>query len=346
LIDENDSNRKSRPHKPALSSFQRGGWEVFRVTNERLQVDVLPSKGADIIGIRWLPGDIELLWTSPWALRDKNAASEAANSVERFLEMYPGGWQTIFPNGGNESLLNGVMQPFHGEACMVTWEVEDPSLTEDPSITMSTQLSLSPFSLRKTVSLGGRDVIVTETITNVSDESQSVMWSHHPAFGTPLISSEATIQCSAKNFVVDDERDEPNGDLLPGAITRWPNAATRHGSNADLSLLPGQDQPSDRFGYLTDFDEAEVVIENAVLGLGVRLRWDLDVFPHAWYWLEAHATQGFPWFGEAFVFAVEPASSYPGQGIENVTEKTGTQLVFGPQETKTQTISLSCFETS
>ncbi|MCA1840296.1 MAG: aldose 1-epimerase [Actinomycetota bacterium] len=326
---------------PALSSLERNGWNVVRLSTSRVRVDVLPGKGADILSIKWLPKQVELLWTSPWGLRDKDAPSVAGSSAERFLELYPGGWQTIFPNGGDECELDGVVQPFHGEACIKPWTVTGTNVTDDQvTIEMSIQLSLSAFSLSKKILVGETTVTVIESVTNLSDGMRKAMWSHHPAFGAPLISGATRVRCGASTFVVDDERDEPNGDLVSGSTSNWPSAPKQDGSSADLSRLPDQSTPLDRFGYLTDIEQGHAEIANPEIGLSVSLHWDASLFPNAWYWLEAHATQGFPWFGKAYVFAIEPASSYPGQGIANVTSKTGTELTFGPYETKTQTIEL------
>ena len=60
--------------------------------------------------------------------------------------------------------------------------------------------------------------------------------------------------------------------------------------------------------------------------------WPTAVFPFAWFWQEMHATPGFPWYRGAYVMAIEPFSSIPGQGLEKVMAKTGTQLELAAGE--------------
>jgi len=49
----------------------------------------------------------------------------------------------------------------------------------------------------------------------------------------------------------------------------------------------------------------------------------VEVFPSAWLWQEVHATSAWPWWGRAYVVAVEPASTFPGQGLANARSKGG-----------------------
>lgn len=320
-----------------LSTLELKGWEVVRLQSPHLEVDVLPGKGGDILAVTWVPTRVNLLWESPWGLRPRGAVSTAKDSVARFLENYPGGWQTIFPNGGDAASVSGIEWGFHGEAALVPWDWTPI----DGGVELSTRLTQSPFELSKKIWVDSNQVRVTETATNVGPDPQQVMWSHHPAFGAPFISGDTTVQCGASTFIADDERDVEAGDLEPGAESDWPKALTREGTSADISRLPDRDTSLDRFGYLTGFDEGWASIESPSTGITARLEWNARIFPHAWYWLEAHATAGFPWFGQAYVFAIEPASSYPGQGVQKVREKTGTLLSFDPGESRSVELSLS-----
>jgi galactose mutarotase-like enzyme len=316
-----------RTRAGGIMTREHRGWEVIRLTSSHLRVDVVPEKGGDILSIRTLEGDIDLLWRSPWGLRPKGETTPSADSSVNFLRHYPGGWQTIFPNGGDATEVDGVEIPFHGEACVAAWEWTPVS--EGPGgieVELKTTLHLTPFEITRRLHLEGPVLHVAETVRNLSPAAREVMWSHHPAFGAPLISGASRVEAAAKWFRADDLRDVPAGDLEPGDESRWPVARTRAGDEADLSTLPSEDERSDRFGYLGGFVEGRASITNPDLGLRALLTWDVGTFPFAWYWLEAHATDGYPWYGRAYVFAIEPASSYPGQGIAQVRSKTGTLL--------------------
>lgn len=305
-----------------------------------LQVDVVPGKGGDILAVRWLPLDLNLMWPSPWGLRPKGEPSTTTDSLIRFLDSYPGGWQTIFPNGGDACVDDGFEYGFHGEACLVPWNVEDFSADgETARLLMSAELPDSRFAMTKEVVVEHHRVTVSETARNLSDKDREVMWSHHPSFGPPFLDEGCIVGSDAKTFIVDDARETPAGDLMPGSEAKWPNAIARTGEPIDVASVPSGS--SDRFGYLTDFDVPRMWVNNPTLGLTAEITWDLSIFPHAWFWLEKNATQGYPWFGKAFVLGLEPASSYPGQGIVNARAKTGTLIGFAANETRSTEVTLS-----
>lgn len=328
-----------------VRTFSYRGWEIVRATTAPLEIDVLPGKGGDILAFRWLPSGVNLLWTSPWGLRERNAASAATDSAGRFLETYPGGWQTIFPNGGEPSIEDGVEWGFHGEACLVPWELDVEEASSSRTILrLRTRLSIAPFAMERILELDSGELLVTETAQNEGPGDVEAMWSHHPAFGAPFLSGACRVECEASQFVADGERDVPAGDLEPGAVSPWPFAQMRDGGAVDLRVLPAADERADRFGYISGFERGFAAITNRDLRLRAEMRWDTSIFPHAWYWLEAHATQGPPWHGRAYVFALEPASSYPGHGAAAVRKAGGTLVRFAGGELKTATLSLRVVE--
>ncbi|HVL33650.1 MAG TPA: DUF4432 family protein, partial [Actinomycetota bacterium] len=188
-------------------------WDVVRLSTDVLEVDVLPGKGGDILQIRF--DGTPLLFESPWGLRARRAAAPEGDSAERWLALYPGGWQTIFPNGGQESGGYG----FHGDASLVAY---DYSLSED-AVHMRARLKSSPFEIVRTVRVRDEEVEVRERITNIGDDLLSAMWSQHPAFGSPLVSDACIVEVAARTFEADDARDMPAGDLRPGARSAWPH---------------------------------------------------------------------------------------------------------------------------
>ncbi len=301
-----------------------------------VEVDVLPGKGGDILSATWQPLDADVLWQSPWGLRQHGAVATGGDSVTALMESYPGGWQTVFPNGGDAVVEHGVEWGMHGEAWLAPWDWT----VGDASVELTTRLVRSPFALRKVVALDGATLTITETATNVGGVPVEAMWSHHPAFGAPLLGAGARLETAARTVIVDDARDMPAGDLLVGGRGSWPHAPSRAGGAVDLRALPGSDDVADRFLYLTDFDRGWAAISNPGLGLRAELEWDLATMPHAWLWLEAHATPTFPWYAAAYVLGIEPASSFPGQGVAAARGAGGPPLLFTPGQSRTATVSL------
>ena len=324
----------------SVSTVTIRGWEVLRLTTPELEVDVLPGKGGDILAVRWRDTATDVLWKTPWGLRHRGAVPTAADSLTTFIENYPGGWQTLFPNGGTAIAEQGTELGFHGEAAVVPWDWQEATVADGVAITLDTCLVRSPFRLRRRIDVVAGLLTVTETFTNESQTVQEAMWSHHPAFGEPFLDGECRLQTGARTFLADGGYDTPHGDLAPGVTSQWPSAKRKDGSTADLSVVPAADAGLDRFGYLMDFIEPWYTITNPRLGLTATVRWDAAAFPYAWFWCEAAGSAGFPWHQRAYVLAVEPAASYPGSGLQVARDTTGTVVSFAPGESRTAVVSL------
>lgn len=309
-----------------LGSEQVAGARALTLRNAYLEVTVLPDKGADIYTIVHRESGMDVLFKSPWGLRSPGPWPRPDGSMGRWLEAYAGGWQLLLPNGGDECTERGAIWGFHGEASLVPWRV----LAHDQSsATLEALLFSAPLHVLRELSLDGPVLRVREVATNLSTEDVEVMWSHHPAFGAPFLDESCVIHASCRTVAVDAVAP---GTLL-GAGTRhpWPAVTTPSGDVVDLSQVPGPSQPRSVLAYLGDFESGYFAITNPRLGLGVGLRWPLEVFPNAWLWEEVHSTRDWPWFGRAYVVAVEPASTIPAHGMANARAKGSRGVRLAPR---------------
>lgn len=315
------------------------GWEVVRLRTAEIEVDVVPGKGGDILAARWRATGLDVLWKTRWGLRHPDALPLGGNDESRLMQAYPGGWQTVFPNGGDAVEEHGVTWATHGEVWSTPfeWEVSAAGVLE-----MSARLVHSPFQITKSIALDGPRVTVREVVTNLGGQPVEVMWSHHPAFGAPFLSTGLEVTTNARTVLVDDIRDNASSELVAGATVAWPHVPARRGGTTDLATVPAADAGVDRMAYLTDFPpQARVRLANPEVGVSVTLDWRAGSFPFAWYWLEAGGTGGFPWYHAAYVLAVEPATSYPAQGLHAAQAKTGTQVRIAPGESRSAALSLT-----
>jgi hypothetical protein len=308
-----------------------GGVRALVLADDRLQVTLLPDRGADIHAVRDLRSGVDVLWKTPWGLRVRGDDDALPGSPEAWLSTYAGGWQVLIPSGGGQSVHRGVHHPYHGEACSRAWSARtETDVDGGDRVQLRIRLSGSPLLLERTVSLvpGGRQVVVEERVTNEGYRPLDYMWVHHPAFGAPLVAPGARIRTSATTLLADATLDGPANPLEPGSSYDWPVVETREGRRLDLSIVPDAAPGRQLLGYLSGFDEGSVSIENDALGLACTLCWQLDVFPYAWLWQELGGTAGRPWFGGAYALAVEPATSYPASGLGGVVEANGTHRVL------------------
>lgn len=295
--------------------------ERLRLLSDELEVVVLPRKGADLYALVDRASGIDVLFKSPWGWRDPDTLPPTGDSQQDWLARYPGGWQQLLPHAGPERRVRGVLRGYHGEAATRPWRVQARTSS---SAVLATRLPDAVLSLTRTLSLEGPALTICDTVRNDTCEPTEVMWVQHPAFGAPFIDGSCRLDFGARTLLSDAEapgtalvRDRAY-DLTPGA-----------GTCADLRAVPGRDSASATFGALTDFCGSWFSIDSPNAGFGIRVEWDPNVFPHAWFWQECHASSGPPWFREAYVVAIEPANVLPGDPSPGCADR-GRAPVLGP----------------
>jgi hypothetical protein len=115
----------------------------------------------------------------------------------------------------------------------------------------------------------------------------------------------------------------------PGAGGTWPHVADVEGGLLDLSAMPSPEAHTAELLYVTDLPEGWCAITNDALEAGFGLCWDAAVFRHLWYWQVAHGGYGYPWYGRTYSMALEPWTSWPGDGLAAAVER-GTSLRLAP----------------
>jgi hypothetical protein len=296
---------------------------ALTLRNDYVEVTVLAGKGADIYSVVDIRTGVDVMFKAPWGARVPGLWPRHTTSMERWVEAYPGGWQLLLPNGGDECVERGATWGYHGEAALLPWDVLHRS---GAAATLETRLFSAPLHVVRDVSLDGPVLRVREVVTNESPDDLEVMWSHHPAFGAPFLERGCVLSTGSRSVLADDRA--PGTLLSAGSKHPWPVAKTGTGEDVDLRQIPGPDEPRAVLAYLLDFESGYFAITNPRLHLGIGVRWPLEVFDKAWLWEEVHSGAGWPWFRRAYVVAVEPASTVPGQGMVNARGKgwKGAQL--------------------
>jgi len=313
--------------------------QPLRIASDRLEVSILPEKGADLVEIVDRPSGIDFLFKSPWGTRPRPWSG--SSSMERWMEAYPGGWQLLLPNGGDECVERGVTWGYHGEAAIVPWQVTFSSANRAE---LETRLFSVPLFVRRRLVVEGALLRITELVRNESDVDVEVMWSHHPAFGAPFLEGGCLLSTGCASVVADDRA--PGTLLAPGSRHVWPYATAIDGKKVDLRVIPPPSEPRAVLTYLREFSSGFFALTNPRLNLGIGLRWPLEIFDKAWLWQEVHSGEGWPWYRRAYVAAVEPASTVPGQGMATARDhgEPGVRLFAG--SSREHTIEAVVFEGS
>jgi hypothetical protein len=304
------------------------------ITSAALTAIITPERGADVVQLIDRVTGTPLFAESPTGRVRTNEAA-ATDSMAGWLRGYPGGWQLLVPNAGPEREHDGVRQGYHGEASLATWDVVSQDAT---SCELQAFLLTAPLRLRRRVSVAGDALTVTDDIENLSPDTVETRIVQHPAFGSPFLDDQSYVVTSAAKIVTDAAAP---GSLAGKGVIGRPDEVLPAGPVRDSIRLPGPGAGDSLFAALTDFETAEVTFCSPTRGMAVRLEWDGRVLPHAWFWIEANAGSGFPWFRRLYAIAVEPANVLPGEGgaPPHVRGGTGTRIAGG--ETVTLTTSLT-----
>jgi hypothetical protein len=307
--------------------------ETLELLTDDIAMSIDPGRGADVLSLVHRRTGVDVLFRTPWRERaDAVRAGRTPSSLDpdaAWLEHYRGGWQTLFPNAGPARSVCGAPVPFHGEASVVPWEVDDKSQT---AASLHVELFSVPVRIERTVWLEGPKVTVVDVLHNGSTAELDMDYVQHPAFGGEFLAGNVRIETGASRFTSDPgfTTDAPSGSE---ALWPW---ASRPGTDSLVHGLPAEGSVQQVFGWLDDFSEHRASIINRDLGFAAHVEWDGEHLPYAWFWQELNATAAFPWYKRARVVAIEPASTQ----TSGPARRSVLRLRPGAQATLSMSISL------
>lgn len=298
------------------------GIPAIVLENQLVRVTFLAGKGTDLVEFNYKPRDMDFAWLTRAGIRNpRELPSTSPDLLATFLDTYAGGWQVVFPNAGAPSHWAGASYGQHGEVFLLPWDVAIDTDTEDDiAVRFTVRGVKSPCVISKLVSMrsGVPGIRIEETVTNPSPVAVDVMWSHHITFGRPFLVPGSTI------VVPEGVTAIPHPEQVAGEERRvaraepfaWPLGTNAQGFEEDFSRVPEPGSPSELF-YLTGFQgvTGSYRIMRPGGDLGMAVEWDAATLPYLWYWQEFGRTQGYPWYGQSYNVGLEPASSYPTNGL-------------------------------
>jgi hypothetical protein len=303
------------------------GWQVLRLSTQTLVAEVLPGLGGTIWSLTRRTDGVELFWAAPWGLIARGAPPRPGTGQALAADASPGGWQTLFPNGGDSVSVHGVEWGFDGEVrtTFFDWEFTGSSLV------MTGRLARSPFEISKIISLRDHELTLGETIRNVGGERVEAIWGSRVSFGGGLVGPDTVIDTAATIVRPDPEysRMTSYDDLSP-----WPRG---HGTDSMINLrtVPGPDAGQSRMAYLSDFSRPWLRVSRPSQALTVDLEWDGSSWPHVWYALEAGGAGGYPWYRKGYFLNLTPCTSWPAHGVREARRVSDTTVWFSPGTART-----------
>jgi hypothetical protein len=331
-----------RVHLTALA-----GLPAVVLENDLIRVTILAGKGADVVEFNCKPHDLDIVWLSPGGVRDPNAfLSTSPDPLATFVDVYPGGWQDVFPSAGAPAAWNGAQFGQHGEICNMPWDVGFVEDTEDRVVVrLSVRGQKFPSFIERLVTLvrGEATLRVEESVTNTSRGTVQAMWSQHITYGFPFVTpgSEILLPDGITGLTHEADVGATGRRLVADASFSWPIAPGADGNEVDLRIVPPRDTPSELV-YLTNFPEetAWYQVRNPIQPIAVRVEWDRETLPYLWYWQEFGGTTGYPWYSGVYTIGLEPNSSYPTNGLPDAVAN-GSAMMIEPGGRRSFTMRVS-----
>lgn len=171
---------------------------MLTLTSPALTVELDPAYGAEIRRVAGRDGRnvlAEYAWAAP--VPATRSASYGSSRLD-WLSAYRGGWQELFPNVGEERVVDGVPLPFHGEVSVSAWDVA-ASTPERATLRVAARL---PLTLERRMEVAGDVLRIEERAVNVGVAPVRFAWGHHPAFA---LRAGMSVDAPVERFALDGE---------------------------------------------------------------------------------------------------------------------------------------------
>lgn len=203
-----------------LAVREEQGFEVYSLSNQEVEIAVVPDLGAKIISLKnlrtgrewmWRPaGKLELFHNSP----GDNFSQSPLVGVDECLP-------TIEP-----CVWRGRKLPDHGEVWSAKWNLDEEAWQKGVLKT-SVSLEISPFDFERTIELDENWVRLSYQLTNRSAVPEYFLWAMHPLLslqpGDQLVMPTSTrTLLNGANWVDAVDSVVPEGNcskLLAGPLT-------------------------------------------------------------------------------------------------------------------------------
>jgi len=149
------------------------GFEVFILSNQEVELAVVPELGARIISLKDLRSGREWLWHPTRGrklFRNRTGDNFERSPLVGLDECLP----TIAPCSWQERDL-----PDHGEVWAAAWSL-DFQAWELGLLRTSVSLKISPFDFERTIELQGNEVRLSYQLNNRAAVEELYLWAMHP----------------------------------------------------------------------------------------------------------------------------------------------------------------------
>ena len=331
-------------------SWTYRGLKTVIMENDLIKIMILADKGADIYSFIDKETDTDILWKTPWGVRDpKITVPPTGDPASVWLDFYEGGWQTVLPNGGYPGNVKGADLGLHSDVNNIPWDVKIlKNSPEEVSAVFIAKSLRYPLNIERKLTIINKSKIlqIEQTVHNEGEESIEIVWLEHIALGEPIISKNSKLFVPNDSTILTHPEDvEETSKLAPNYKGSWPYAKLKNGDEIDFRKIPSKQDRSLDMAYISEMEKGWYAIRNEKSNLGWVVSYPKEIFKYLWYWRNFGGAFGYPFYGRSYNAGLEPCTSYNNNGLEESVNN-GTSLKLKADEKITAKISAGTFSSS
>lgn len=279
----------------SFTKLRLGQFELLRLENHLVQVDILPELGGKIWNLTQASGK-QWLWHNP------SVALQRAESGASYDDNWAGGWEELFPNDAPGE-FRGRMLPDHGEWWSQPWQW---SVSESSTERIQVRLWRSGVATETlcekwiTIESDRASVSIRYRIQNQESASLHFLFKQHLAVA--VTAADRLELPGGEVTPVDQEFSTRIGECGPHD---WPIARDKDGEKVDLSILPPREEKHREFVYIKNLPEGWCGIRDGQTGSSLRLHFPREVFPYTWIFMT------FGGWRDLYTVVLEPCTNMP-----------------------------------
>lgn len=299
------------------------GRRAVSIENADLRVTVL-EEGGHIAEVFDKRAQVNPLWVPHWPSVEPSGFS---------FEKYP-----QFGAGSDAKLLAGIMGhnlcldlfggpssaeaaagiTAHGEGSVNKYEI-----TETPTgLSMSLHLPLAQLQFTRTLELSGHDVLVCETVENLTAADRPIAWTQHVTLSPPFLDPTTTqFRASMKHSIVSETDPGESMYLAAGENFEWPLAPRSDGGTSDLRGMNANAPASAYTAHVADDgrEDAFFLAYSPRHQLAFGYVWRRADFPWMGIWEENCSRRWSPWDSRTITRGMEfGVSPFPESRVEMI----------------------------
>ena len=285
------------------------GRRAVSIENAHLRVTVLVEGGhiAEVLDKR---SGMNPLWTPHWESIEPSTfnlsqhASHGGPADGPLLAGIMGHNLCVDIFGGPSAEEAAAGLTVHGEGSVAPYFIDALGDT----LLARADFPRAALTFERRLDLRNASVVVSETVTNVSDCDRPIGWTQHVTLGPPFLRHGVTeFRASATRSKVFESQFGPADYLVAGATFDWPNAPALDGRGIDLRRYTDKTASSAYTAHLMDPSRSDAffVAYDPEARLAFGYVWRRADFPWMGIWEENRSRPGSPWNNRAVTRGME-----------------------------------------